>query len=432
MILAGVVVGPALARAGTTATPTAYTFSTVQDFDGYISGGSSSPLAIDAAGDLFGDIESGGPGGSGSVFKIAAGTRAVSGVVSFSQSNAAAGYFPLSGVFSDAAGDLTGSTVDGGTNGTGTVFQVPAGSNTPQTIFNFGVSSNGPNMPAPAYPSGLTPNAAGDLYGVGNDTIFVLNHTSRTLSTAYAVTNVGGFSPSPGAAPVIDKFGNVFGTTVLGPGNSTRGSVYRFTPNASGGGTYDTLYAFTAPVDRADFSVSFDSGGNLYVPNGNSILEISAAQTLAVGTAATTTVFTFPSNASGNYPDGAGVNGGLLIDSAGDIFGTTSSGGVDAFGDPADGTVFEILAGSHQFVLFKTFFDGNSTVADGGEPAAGLTMDAQGDLYGTTTEGGASISHGGTLFELTPVAVPEPAAAAVVVVAATFASRRRCRQQNRA
>ncbi len=133
-----------------------------------------------------------------------------------------------------------------------------------------------------------------------------------------------------------------------------------------------------------------DSSGNLYgtteeggASNGGTIFE------LAHGSSTITTLASF-NGTEGKYPKAA-----LVMDSSGNLYGTTYSGE----GHLDDGTVFELAHGSGTITRLA-FFDGT----DGDEPEAALIMDSSGNLYGTTYGGG--VSGDGTIFELTGAATP--------------------------
>ena len=100
--------------------------------------------------------------------------------------------------------------------------------------------------------------------------------------------------------------------------------------------------------------------------------------------------------ASFNGTNGAEPRAGLIEDSSGNLFGTTDDGGADN-----DGTVFEIAAGSGAVTTLATFNDTN-----GADPNGGLIEDSSGNLFGTTTGGGSS--DDGTVFEIGPAATSSP------------------------
>ena len=99
-------------------------------------------------------------------------------------------------------------------------------------------------------------------------------------------------------------------------------------------------------------------------------------------------------------PDGSDSYAGLVMDAAGNLYGTTSSGGAVNSPEGVDGTVFELIPAAGGAWTEKVIYSFGATSTDGINPYAGLVFDAQGNLYGTTGLGGA---HGeGTVFELSP------------------------------
>jgi uncharacterized repeat protein (TIGR03803 family) len=115
----------------------------------------------------------------------------------------------------------------------------------------------------------------------------------------------------------------------------------------------------------------------------NVVIRIGAIRSIA----SSTTIL----HAFGGVADGAGPNGSLIMDSAGNLYGTTIYGGSNGAG-----TVFKMTQAGVLSVLYS--FTGG---ADGGKPSAGLVMDGAGNLYGTTSAGGAH-GNNGTVFKVTP------------------------------
>ena len=256
--------------------------------------------------------------------------------------NSASGQFPDAGLIADAAGDLFGTTATGGAYGDGTVFELVnngGGNYTPVTLLSF----NGTPGVAGS-DSGLIADAAGDLFGTtpsggaaGDGTVFELvNHGGGAYTLVTLVSFNGANGTLPVAGLIADAAGDLFGTTASG--------------GANGDGTV--------------FELAKTGGGYASTP---------------------TTLLSF------NGANGAGPVSGLIADTAGDLFGTTPSGGAYGYG-----TVFELVnhGGGAYTPITLLSFNG----ADGADPTAGLIADAAGDLFGTTSSGGA---YGdGTVFEL--------------------------------
>jgi uncharacterized repeat protein (TIGR03803 family) len=203
-------------------------------------------------------------------------------------------------------------------------------------------------------------------------------------------TSLAGFNLTNGANPYgalaegID--GNFYGTTQFGGANG-QGVVYQITPD----GTLTAIYSFCSLSGCTDggqpfagLTLGFDQ--NFYGVTLGTVFRITTAGQL-------TTLYTFCSQL--NCADGTGAYAPLLQAPGGDFYGVTTSGGIDTFQcEGGCGTIFKITPSGAFTTLYK--FHGN----DGYGPSAGLTQGVNGNLYGTTTYGGA---HGsGTVFMITP------------------------------
>jgi uncharacterized repeat protein (TIGR03803 family) len=216
----------------------------------------------------------------------------------------------------------------------------------------------------------------------------------------------------PAADLVFDGSGNLYGTTSQG-GTFSYGTVFKLTP---GNGQWNerVVYSFCSPVTNCDdgatplSSLILDAAGNLYgatsqggaygASGGGVVFELSPNPD---GTWTEMVLHSF-----GNGTDGIGPSGRLVFDSAGNLYGTTSAGGTGGSGCFGGcGTAFELIPSPGgqwaESVLYN--FCSQADCADGNDPAGGLTLDAAGNLYGTTKYGGTPDQHlNGTVFELTP------------------------------
>ncbi|HEY5204766.1 MAG TPA: choice-of-anchor tandem repeat GloVer-containing protein, partial [Roseiarcus sp.] len=231
-------------------------------------------------------------------------------------------------------------------------------------------------------------DAAGDLFGVtsaggaNNDgTVFEIVKSSGALITLATFTGANGAEPW---GVTVDAAGDLFGTTSYGGANGD-GTVFEI---AKSTGQLTTLATFTGANGANPLfgSVVSDAAGDLFGttayagPGGyGTVFEI------AKSTGALTTLAAF-SGANGATPAG-----NLTIDAEGDLFGTTANGGPD--GANGDGTVFKIAKSTGLLTTLATF-----TGSNGQYPERGLTIDAAGDLFGTTFHGGAD--NDGTVFEI--------------------------------
>jgi uncharacterized repeat protein (TIGR03803 family) len=239
----------------------------------------------------------------------------------------------------DALGNLFGTTAQGGgACNCGTIFKItPDGKESILHSFRGGKDGGDPL-------GGLILDDQGNLYGTtfassGNHgTVFQLSADGR-LKTLHTFTDSSD-GAYPTAAPILDKAGNLYGTTA-GGGAYNEGTVYKL----SSDGTLSLLYTFTEGTD------------------------------------------------------GGGPLGSLIMDHAGALYGTTEYGGYggDGFcGSGGCGTVFKVTQSGKETVLY-TFLGS----ADGVFPLGSLVRDKEGNLYGTTPEGGAE--GGGTIFKVTPI-----------------------------
>jgi uncharacterized repeat protein (TIGR03803 family) len=324
--------------------------------------------------------------------------------------NCADGSGPVGNLLFDVSGNLYGATRNGGKHQYGTIFELTAGgTETLLHTFTFGVGS---------YPEGsLAWDGQGNLYGatVGASSIFydpvylgsvfVLKKRSFGYLHSYK-DGEGGAVPNSGL--VMDTQGNVYGTTVFGGDYPCStgygcGTVYRVTPHK----VYTVLYNFMGGTDgeSPNGHLVLDSDGNLYGTTDlgggagtgcGGMLNRYCGTVFKLAPDGTETIL----HSFAGGVDGENPNGGLVLDAQGNLYGTTSGGGAGCSGGNGCGTVFKVTAGGKETVLYS-FMGGT----DGSIPLAGLVMDAQGNLYGTTGAGGSGCSLSGwcgTVFKVTP------------------------------
>jgi uncharacterized repeat protein (TIGR03803 family) len=328
---------------------------------------------------------------------------------------------PLAGLTMDRAGNFYGTTSDGGVTGEGVVFKMTHknGGWLLSPLYNtFGDSDSG-EFPE----SAVTIGANGSLYGTtisggtgstDAGTLFNLTppaRAQRNVIAPWTLTVLHDFGPpggSDGALPaysvlVFDSAGNIYGTTSWGGGNGCGGNgcgtVFKLTPT-EGDWTETILYTFTGGSNgfSPEGGVIFDSAGNLYgtassggMYNCGTVFKLTPTGSGWVET----TLHLFLGDGVG---DGCIPVSGLIFDGSGNLYGTTYRGGVLG-GDNGAGTVFELVPQPDGGWSLKVLWAFTSGFANGG-PLGRVTMDTAGNLYGSTSSGGA---YGlGAVFELTP------------------------------
>jgi len=393
-------------------------------------------LIADAKGNLFGTTFLGSSNDHGTVFEIVKNSGGYAStpttLVNFcSLANCADGEDPVAGLIADAKGNLFGTTQFGGAYGRGTVFEIAKTASgyasTPTILVSFCALANCADGAAPS--GGLVFDSDGNLFGTTRDggvnasafsgTVFEIAKTPRGYaSTPIILVNFCSLANcADGAAPqatlIADPKGNLFGTTTEGGANGA-GTVFEIIKTHHRYASIPTtLVSFCSLPNCADGRVPFgsliaDAKGNLFgtTAGGPFLIEMGGAGTVfeivktAGGFASTaTTLVNFCSLGSSlaNCADGKHPMGGLIADAKGNLFSTTSGGGADD-----GGTVFEVAKTAGGYASTPTTlvnFCSLANCADGEDPLAGLIADAKGNLFGTTNVGGANNS--GTVFEVT-------------------------------
>jgi uncharacterized repeat protein (TIGR03803 family) len=335
---------------------------------------------------------------------------------------------PSSGLVSDGAGNFYGTTQGGGQTTCGlsapfcgTVFKVTLGQDgswKESAIYKFKGGSDG------AAPSGaLIFDAAGNLYGTtvtgGNDlcaegcgTVFRLSLNSSGGWTETVLHRFLGDTDAeePGLGVVFDAEGNLYGAAGGGCIEECNGTIFRLAPSPDGTWTESVIYTFMGGLDGSFPShLVLDGAGNLF------------GTTISGGTQSTCggcgTVFELSPYKSGTWEktvlysftdgfDGGLPSSGVIFDDAGNLYGETYDGGSFACPEVGCGVVYELTpeSGRWKFSAVHTFngVDGSK----GSQPSGGLAFDSLGNLYGTTGTGGdAACNNGngcGTIFKLSP------------------------------
>jgi uncharacterized repeat protein (TIGR03803 family) len=362
----------------------------------------SSALISDAAGNLYGTTTAGGEKDCGTVFELSpsSGGQWTEKVLYSFRGCTQVTLTPRGSMAIDPKGNLFGVQV--GYSNSGQIFELKKGTNgawSYSVIYVFG--SNGSSEGSPN--TDLVWDSVGNLYGTTasefgtiNGEVFELSPQpsgiwkENVLYTFPAPNGVG----YPVAGVTFDNKGNLYGGAFYGS-NGAFGAVYELSPQANGKWNLSTLYNFTpATGSELNSQLIFDASGNLYGTtrqlNTGVVFQLSPTSS---GTWKEKTIYTFRSGGDGNWPLG------LVVDSNGNLYGSTSSGGRGCNGFLC-GVVYRLrLSKSNSWneAILHNF----ESAEDGSGPGAGLLLDNAGHLYGTTYYGGGRYGYG-TVFEVTP------------------------------
>lgn len=317
------------------------------------------------------------------------------------------GEYADTGLVIDRAGNIYGTTIQGGTHASGTVFRLtPSGGHIVLYSFNGGADGSEPYK-------GVTLDAAGNLYGTtvaGGDTscdggcgvVYKLTKSDGTWTQSVIHAFTGGADGSGAGSPLIfDKQGNIYGMTPAGGVmggcfGMGCGVIFRLTPDATGHWNFRVLHTFTGGADGFGGSAGrlLIAHGHLYGvatsggANGQGVaFELTPTRT---GEWKFKTIYAFKVQ-----PDAGSPFGGLISDKFGDLYGTTYFGGANGLG-----SVYKLERHGtswNETVLYS--FQGGS---DGDSPLSTLVFDSAGNLYGTTSVDGDPGCACGTIFRLSP------------------------------
>lgn len=303
----------------------------------------------------------------------------------------------------DNLGNIYGTTVLGGDFGSGTVFQLsPTPNGWVHTVlysFTGGTDGGEPykgvtlDRDGNLYGTAVT-GGSGNCEG-GCGVIYKLTKTkgSWTQKVVHAFTG-GNDGSGPGSRVTVDRAGNIYGMTPTG-GEYGLGTIYQIRPPSTGALTFKVIHAFTGGADGSSGSAGrmILRDGRLYgaATTGGShgsgvVFELTP---MAFGKWDFKTIYTFQGQPDASFPYGA-----LLFDPSGNIYGTTYYGGVNGIG-----AVYKLSpqpVGEWTEDVIYSFQQGT----DGNSPISNLVFDKAGNLYGTTSEGGLG---SGTIFKLSPV-----------------------------
>ncbi len=384
-----------------------HTFTNAKNDGGYPRAG----LIFDKAGNLYGTTSEGGSANGGTVYELkpnGSGGWGLSVIYSFPY-DPKYGADLVSGVIFANGGNLYGTTPLGGSFNDGRVFElVPktGGGWSEQLLHNFGQSGTDGIRP-----NGVIADAAGNLYGTtvygGSEKCFIINcgtvfemtqkdgHWIEQILYNFQENGTDGTNPYFGL--VLDNEGNLYGTTEYG-GTYGQGTVFELSPAAGGVWTEQVIHSFGASGDGGYGQGLIFNGGNLYgaTSNGGSgagnVFELTPT---GGGAWSEQILYTFPYNFGGNTPE---LPVGIAMDAAGNIYGLAASGGTGQ-----NGAVFELrpqAGGTWAETTLYNFDYYASGDIDGAEPIGNPVLDTHGNIYGVTGYGGSD--NAGTVFEITP------------------------------
>lgn len=433
-----------------------YAESVLYRFTGVDGNNPFTGLVIDAQGNLYGTTYGGGASNFGTVFKVD--TTGKESVL-YSFTGGTDGAFPLAGLIIDAQDNLYGTAYMGGIAvggenpyfGQGVVFKVdPTGKET--VLYSFaGVGAGDGGFPLGV----LVMDAQGNLYGTtsqGGVTTCAAEEGSQSCGTVFKLdtngnetllhvfTGSGGDGALPQGALAMDSQGNLYGTT-LGAGQPAYeyctfgcGTVFKVTATANETVVHSFGGEATADGALPTGGLVIDAQGNLYgtTSQGGPLSDLNHGTVFKVDSNGNETVLY---NFSAGELDGYYPQASVVMDTQGNLYGTTFKGG--NFGCPEAtnlfpgcGVVFKVDTNGNQTVLYS--FSGSESGPDGSEPQGGVVRDAQGNLYGTTAFGGdvgcaAAYPGGsnfnyvgcGTVFKLTLIPFSVGATAVTVSPGAT-------------
>jgi uncharacterized repeat protein (TIGR03803 family) len=367
-------------------------FHTLYTFHGLDGAGPTAAPIVDKDGNIYGTTEGGGPAARGAVYKLTPdGNETL--LADFARPRS--GYRPMSAVWRDGGGNLFGTTFQtaprGRSDSDGTVFEITKDGRT-KVLYRFTKDGDAGYFPE----GGVIADGAGNLYGTtsyggkgGAGTVFRLARDG-TMTVFHSFHYKHGDAGRPNGSLTMDLSGNLYGTATLG-GAWGGGVVFKVAP----GGTLSFVYSFAAY--RGDGitpsgGVTLDAAGDLYgVTSQGGYWGYGSVFKIAPDGTETQLYGGFQAT-----PHGASPNGPVVLDSRGNLYGTTVE---DQIGEC--GTVFELSARG-EFRLLHVFDLNGHRIHNGCEPMAGLAIDAAGNLYGTTSFAGGNHRNMayGTLFKV--------------------------------
>ena len=369
----------------------AQTYTVIHNFTGENDDGAN-PYAgptLNSSGDLYGTTYTGGAFGAGSVYELSPSGSGWNYSTLYSFLGESDGDGPAFGALALYDGALFGTTEGGGYLGVAFKVGMTETGWHEAVMHSFGHGTDG-NEPI----GGVVFDQAGNFYGTtllggayGNGTVYQVT-PSGVERVLYSFTGRQD-AVNPAATVALDADGNIYGTTSFG-GAYGVGAIYELSPSGS---TYSekVLYSFEGRKDGQNpvGGLILDTAGNLYggtfdggIKGGGTVYELSQSG----GSWSFTLLYSFSGGYGGPYNQ-------LTFDAKENLYGTTMGEGANGFGQ-----IFRLTPnhGAWEFTDLYDFSDGS----DGGDPYGGVAVDSHGNIFGTTNIGGSA--NQGVMFEITP------------------------------
>jgi uncharacterized repeat protein (TIGR03803 family) len=395
---------------GATEAVQAQTYQVIHNFTGGVDGQEPNfGITIDATGTLYGTTFEGDTG-TGTAYKLAHKSTGWALTPLYVFAITRNGVIPYDTLVIGRDGKLYGTTGFGGIGpclayghtGCGTVFTLQNPGTFCHTtycpwietpLYKFSGGSDGSNP----FGGALVFDQAGNIYGTtyaggtGSGIAYKLTPAGSGWTESVIHTFTGTDGASPWAGVTLDQVGNLYGTTSSG-GAYGYGTVYELSPSGSGW-TERTLYSFQGQQDGGNpyAGVILDPAGNLYGATqyggsggGGTAFELSPSG----GSWTFTTLYSFFGSGGGHAK---GPVADLVMDSSGNLYGTTGGDGTYHYG-----SVFKLTHGTSgwTYISLHDFTNGS----DGSLPRSNLVFDSSGNLYGTAYGG---VDGKGVVFEIT-------------------------------
>lgn len=354
-------------------------------------GDGAAPLAgviFDSAGNLYGTTPIGGVHGQGMVFELSPSNEGWTGTLLYSFTGGSDGGWPSAPLFMDNAGNLYGTTQRGGPNGnpSGVVFKLHrTGSKWHEEVLHtFGYGSDGKT------PSGLFVDEKGRVFGTtqyggtyGDGTVWAMQYSPGAWQ--YEILYSFGENPNEGFGPlsgvVVDNNHHIYGSA-QSPDQIAIVFELKYSPS---GWLERIIYSFEGGENEpGPFGLVLDGSGNVYgsaplggANNSGTIFELSPSTDGWTETVIYNAVAT-----------------GLTFDQSGNLYGVNN-----LFQGSSENSLFELSPSSNGWIESFFFQFENAT---GYSPNGGLVFDSAGNIYGTTNGGGPKGYNLGVVYEMTP------------------------------